>query len=163
MLSGRRIGCAPFGPPFGLALHRIKKMRRHVESGIIAHLACLLGLAFASVACTEAGDPYVSPPAVNALEIFDSECATCHSDSLASGGLNLQPLPDEVPCGANGAAIIPGDPDGSLLVQKLTCGPDCPDVPGDQMPLGGSLSPEQIEAIRTFVAETAMGMPDACP
>lgn len=56
-------------------------------------------------------------------------------------------------CTGEGALIVPGDPDASLLVEKLTGAPRC----GDAMPLGGiPLRDEDLAAVRDWIAAGAL-------
>jgi outer membrane protein assembly factor BamB len=56
-------------------------------------------------------------------------------------------------CSASGLTrVVPGDPDGSLLVQKLeSASPPC----GAHMPPGGMLAPALIQQLRTWIANGA--------
>ncbi|MBX3272068.1 MAG: hypothetical protein KF729_17515 [Sandaracinaceae bacterium] len=56
-------------------------------------------------------------------------------------------------CGGGGRLIVPGDPDASLLVQKLEGAPSC----GARMPVGAPLAPTTVAAFRAWVAA---GAPD---
>jgi polyvinyl alcohol dehydrogenase (cytochrome) len=56
------------------------------------------------------------------------------------------------PCVSSGLIrVVPGDPDASLLVNKISGDPVC----GDTMPIAGSLTEEQIERIRSWIARGA--------
>jgi hypothetical protein len=49
--------------------------------------------------------------------------------------------------------VVPGEPDSSLFLQKVTASPPC----GDHMPLGGDPLPvDQVEMIRSWIAAGAM-------
>jgi formate dehydrogenase gamma subunit len=50
-------------------------------------------------------------------QVFGDNCKSCHG---AAGGLNLGSYATAMKGGTDGPVIIPGDPAGSLLVQKMT-------------------------------------------
>ncbi len=49
-------------------------------------------------------------------DIFKTNCTSCHG---SLGGLSLASYADAMKGGTDGAVILPGNPDGSLLVQKM--------------------------------------------
>lgn len=140
-------------------------MRRFAASLAVALVA------LAGVACDEALSS-VTGPTPNLTVSFASiqrdilsapdasgrpGCTSCHSDALArfNGGLNLQTNPYGNLVGAvsfskRGATrVIPGDPDGSYLIQKLE---GRGGIVGARMPLGGPyLTPGQISVIRRWI------------
>ncbi len=81
--------------------------------------------------------------------IFNSNCTSCHG---SSGGLSLTSYNGLMAGGNNGESIMPGNGEGSVLVQKLGSSPPF----GDQMPLGSSaLSSTKIEMIITWIDDGA--------
>lgn len=96
------------------------------------------------------------------LDFFESKirpvlverCAACHSAGAPSvqGGLRVDSRQALLEGGASGPAILPGNPDRSRLIQALTYADEAL-----QMPPGGKLSDETIEAFRQWVR---MGAPD---
>jgi hypothetical protein len=53
--------------------------------------------------------------------LFRNRCSTCHG-LTSVGGLSLATYQDALKGGNSGPAIIPGDPDNSVLVQKQSAG-----------------------------------------
>ncbi len=53
--------------------------------------------------------------------IMEAKCAQCHAAS-ALGGLDLSSYESTMAGGVSGVAVIPGDPDASLLVSRQTSG-----------------------------------------
>lgn len=53
--------------------------------------------------------------------LFRNRCSTCHGFTKV-GGLSLSSYQDALKGGNSGPAIIPGDPDNSILVQKQSMG-----------------------------------------
>jgi hypothetical protein len=101
-------------------------------------------------------------------EVFDRSCtsASCHASATRAGGLSLEAsdsydsLVDVEP--DNGVAraagllrVVPGDPESSFLVRKITS--DLAPGEGSPMPLGMSpLAPADIELVRSWIAEGAL-------
>ncbi len=81
--------------------------------------------------------------------IFALHCNSCHGDSGTAGGLVTRTHADLMRVGD---AIIPGDPDGSKVVQYIEGRRGAE----HRMPLGGApLAAEQIALIRRWIAEGA--------
>lgn len=85
----------------------------------------------------------------NIHPILDSNCVSCHGASKFEGGLRLDTYEALRKGGRDGAAIIPRDPDKSLLIARVTL------PPGDKhaMPAEGRtpLKPEQIAWIKAWI------------
>jgi nitrate/TMAO reductase-like tetraheme cytochrome c subunit len=62
------------------------------------------------------------------------KCSACHGD-LASGGLNLLSYTTAMQGGKDGAVILPGDPQGSLLVQIQSSGKHFANLSADELEL----------------------------
>src|SRR5215510_11143309 len=76
--------------------------------------------------------------------IFATECFSCHTDSQL-GGLRLDSREAMIRGGKSGPAIVPGDPDKSLLVIAIRQTGDL------KMPKGGKLPQDQIDAIVQWI------------
>lgn len=50
--------------------------------------------------------------------LFEARCLTCHSQAIATGGLVLQTYNAVMTGGSSGPAVLPGDAESSLLVQR---------------------------------------------
>ena len=84
--------------------------------------------------------------------LLSSKCYACHGEALASSGLRLDSKLGWERGGNRGAAISPGDPNSSLLIQAVSY-----TNPALKMPPSGRLS----EAERGELAEwIRMGAPD---
>lgn len=95
--------------------------------------------------------------------IFDNSCAVaCHNPdgvttpngdlSLVAGDSHAQLVGVDSPNYDGWVRVVAGDPDGSLLYQKLL---DTTVETGNRMPLNGQLEAGQIETIRVWIAEGA--------
>ena len=79
-------------------------------------------------------------------------CTGCHGASGGSNGLNLTTYQGLMAGGNSGAAVIPGNGAGSLLVRKLLG-----TAPGSQMPLGGTPLPStKIDSISSWIDQGAL-------
>jgi ferredoxin len=87
--------------------------------------------------------------------IWDSQCTRCHGANSPSAGLSLAAansylnLTTRNACGK--ALVVPGNPNGSYIVEKLEPNPSC----GGRMPAGGALSTAQIDQIRRWICHGA--------
>ncbi len=86
--------------------------------------------------------------------LLAAQCASCHGAS-AMGGLRLDRPEAVTKGGKSGPAIIPGDPDKSLLIQAITHRHE-----RLRMPPTGQLAPEQIAVLTDWVKRGAYWPPD---
>ena len=85
--------------------------------------------------------------------IFDANCATCHGASKSNGGLRLDSFDNLMRGGKDGAVIIAGDPQKSMLLQRVTLPPDHKQfMPAEGRP---PLRPEEIKWIRAWIQQGA--------
>jgi uncharacterized membrane protein/mono/diheme cytochrome c family protein len=105
----------------------------------------------------ETDEPLPLEPSAGAIDfardvapIFAARCLECHGAAKTKGDLRLDLPPDE---GDDPHVIVPGDPDGSELIQLVSLAADDLDI----MPAKGDpLSAEQIETLRRWIAEGAV-------
>ena len=88
------------------------------------------------------------------LPILKQRCAACHQGPSAQKGLRVVTVSDLLRGGESGPAIMPGDPDSSLLLSKA--GGENPVMP----PVGDSLTPSEIEVLRGWILDGAAGDPE---
>jgi hypothetical protein len=81
--------------------------------------------------------------------VLAENCYDCHT-SAESGGLRVDTRENLLKGGRSGPAVLPGDPDKSLLIQAVTQTGDL------KMPKGGKLKPQEIQALTDWVK---MGAP----
>jgi hypothetical protein len=82
--------------------------------------------------------------------ILSGRCAPCHSGDHPQAGLSIESREALVRGGSHGAALIPGKPEDSLLLKRVT------GAIGPQMPPGGAkLSEAQIASLKDWIAEGA--------
>jgi nitrate/TMAO reductase-like tetraheme cytochrome c subunit len=76
--------------------------------------------------------------------ILETRCISCHGEDGIQG-LDLSNYTSAIGGGISGPVIIPGDPDASLIVQRLT----------GQQPHFAQLTPEQLELLIEWIASGA--------
>ena len=81
------------------------------------------------------------------MPIFEQYCVECHSEESTELGLRLDSYEGVMAGSDYGTVVEPGDPAGSILVDMVEAG-DMPEE-GDPGP------PEQLEIIKTWIAEGA--------
>ena len=85
-------------------------------------------------------------PASGFARIVESNCLRCHNRREAKAGLDLSNREALLRGSDAGPVIVVGDPDASLLMQRVTEGSMPPIDDGPQ------LSPASIEALRAWIA-----------
>lgn len=92
--------------------------------------------------------------------ILSESCYGCHSaETKAAGDLRVDDLNGLLTGGRNGPAIVPGDPDKSLLIQRLVHPQERLRMPRESDPL----TAEKIADLRTWVAKGAAWPPEKLP
>ncbi len=86
--------------------------------------------------------------------LFDT-CGECHLDD-EDGGLRIDSRESLIKGGENGPAVVPGDPEASLLIHAIRR-----DGTGPRMPKEGpKLSQETIDAFTKWIKDGAPWPPD---
>lgn len=80
--------------------------------------------------------------------LFARHCLECHNASDHKGGLNLTQRKAVLEGGENGEAIVAGDPDGSLLLDRVEAG----EMPPEKHE---KLSDAELKLLREWVSEGA--------
>jgi hypothetical protein len=83
--------------------------------------------------------------------VLDRACVKCHGSEKQKGELRLDSLEAALKGGENGAAVVPGKPDDSLLLKLIRH--ELPD--GDRMPPKEKLHAGEIADIRKWIADGA--------
>lgn len=87
----------------------------------------------------------------HALPIFKAKCVACHNPDKKKNNFDLSTFPKLMEGGSSGAAIKPGDPDGSLLYKLVTHKIE-PFMPPDSPVMAAEL----IETLRAWIAQGAL-------
>ena len=91
--------------------------------------------------------------------VLHERCYACHGALKQEGGLRLDTAVAAMLGGDSGAAIQAGEPDASELLARITS----TDMSVRMPPEGEPLKPEQIAAIRQWIADGATGPADEVP
>jgi uncharacterized membrane protein len=85
--------------------------------------------------------------------VLDTKCVACHGTNKEQGGLRLDSYESLMAGGKDGIVIAPKNPDGSLLLKKVTLPPNDPHfMPAEGRP---PLTPDEIARIRAWVLQGA--------
>ncbi len=103
-----------------------------------------------AVEARQGAAPAVAPQSAEFFEtairpVLAANCYDCHADERM-GGLRLDSREGLLKGGRSGPAIVPGDPDKSLLIEAVRQTRDTL-----KMPKGGQLKPAEIEALAEWV------------
>lgn len=125
-----------------------------------ASTAVALG-ALVSLLAVDTAPARADDPRSEAQAVFDASCVKCHGARRTSAGLDLSAdatggLAGRASTQAPSMALVePGNPDASYLFLKIT---DRHEGTGEgaRMPLsGGALAPDDVEAVRRWIAAGA--------
>jgi hypothetical protein len=85
--------------------------------------------------------------------VLDANCVTCHGEAEVKGGLRLDSYESLMKGGKDGPVIVPGSPDKSVLLQRVTLPPSHKQF----MPAEGKppLKPEEIAWLSAWVQQGA--------
>ncbi|HUY32672.1 MAG TPA: PSD1 and planctomycete cytochrome C domain-containing protein [Pirellulales bacterium] len=130
---------------------------------IIPRLALAGGMWLACGSLPQAAEPDGKGAVAADLEFFENQvrpllanhCQKCHGPDEQKGGLRLDSRSGLLAGGDTGAAIVPGKPDESLLVDAVGYGELY------QMPPTGKLAPSEVATLRRWVERGAPWPDDA--
>jgi hypothetical protein len=122
----------------------------HAARGAAVACAIWLGL----LARTHGGEPAAAPEPTDGDQYFLAEiepllrvrCLSCHNAELAEGGLRVDSREALVTGGDSGPAIVPGDPNGSLLVMAVAKTHAALEMPPQE-----TLEPQQVAALMKWI------------
>ncbi len=84
--------------------------------------------------------------------LLEAKCTECHRGTKAKGDLRLDSLADALRGGeSDGAAIVPGKPDHSTIIQRITTQDEDSIMP----PKGKPLTAEEVALLTTWIQEGA--------
>lgn len=104
---------------------------------------------FRSSATTAQPTPSEVSFSADIMPIFEAECANCHG---TFGGWDASSYNTVMTTGNNAPVIIPGDPENSLLAQKIVGTQSI----GAAMPPGGLLPEDEIQIILDWIKQGAL-------
>lgn len=103
-------GAMPMGGA-SLALSEVDLVRRWIEGGAL--------LEGENADATMAGAQESPDPRKIIVTTINVKCLLCHGRRRQEGGLDLRTRESALTGGVSGPAIVPGDPDASLLIQRI--------------------------------------------
>jgi len=133
-------------------------------------LALFILLAVATtVAAQDAASGKIEPAAVNLgrpvsfdediVPILDGKCIACHNVAIAESRLNLEDVPNMLKGGKRGPAVVPKEPDKSLMYLVASRGvePAMPPLPNKVS--APAFTPQELGLLRQWILEGAIGSP----
>jgi len=114
---------------------------------VVASLVCGLALTGGIARWSTAQEPVSFTKDIQ--PILQNSCLKCHGEAMQLSKLDLRTRESALKGGEKGAAIVPGRPDESRLYRRVA-GLERP-----AMPMDGTLSSEQISAIKTWIDQGA--------
>ncbi len=121
-------------------------------------LAALCGWQGVDAAEDEAARPEFYTAKVK--PIFEANCARCHGGLNHRGGLNLDTRAGMLKGGHDGAVLVPGDPDKSLLVRLMRHEGPANDPMPMPPPPRAKVADAEIETVARWVKAGAVMPPD---
>ena len=93
------------------------------------------------------------------LPIFQMRCVTCHGKSRREGDLDLRTIVSRLKGGRSGAALVPGDAEGSLLLQRIMAS----EMPPPKMMFKNNVkapTDAEVEMLRQWIEGGALPAPE---
>ena len=78
------------------------------------------------------------------MAVFKGTCGSCHTGSKAMAGMDLSTYEGLLAAGKDGAGIVPGKPESSLVYSVQAAGGHF-----------GQLNPDQVEALKAWILDGA--------
>jgi len=140
-------------------------MLRHKSKKLLSAMVLPVGVALAVQGSTPGSEPAANDPVAwthtgqevsyqtDIVPILQQHCVRCHGGTNEAGevvielGYDMTTYEGLMAGSDYGTVIEPGDPEGSLFIEMIVNG----DMPED----GDPVPPEQIEILRTWIAEGA--------
>ncbi|HYZ87508.1 MAG TPA: DUF1549 domain-containing protein, partial [Bryobacteraceae bacterium] len=112
-------------------------------------ILCVLSVPGLLLSAPAADSPRTEQFEMKVRPLLAKNCFACHRQT-AMGGLRLDSRESILKGGGSGPAVVPGEPDKSLIIQAVAHTHD-----RLKMPPGGKLSAEDVEILQTWVRDGA--------
>ena len=145
LLQKTASGAMPMGDA-KLAPGEVDLIRRWIEGGAL--------LEGESAAVAAGGAHEQLSPRKILVTTINVKCLLCHGRRRQEGGLDLRTRASTVKGGVSGPAIVPGDPDGSLMIQRIAS----EEMPPEEYQARLSYRPvtsAELEELRRWISEGA--------
>ncbi|REK24420.1 MAG: DUF1553 domain-containing protein [Planctomycetota bacterium] len=130
-------------------------MNAMIRREYLAPMAITIVLAAAAGTCGAADVDYER----DVKPILRAKCYACHGGLKQEGSLRVDTAVSAVTGGDSGEAIVPGDPDASLLWERISTEDE-----SYRMPIEGSpLDEEQLAIVKAWIEQGAKGPADEQP
>ncbi len=136
---------------------KLPRMRQTMIPNIMTTIPALLGCLLVSASSLVAEDRVDYLKQIK--PVLTARCVACHGALKQEAGLRLDTAALAIKGGESGAVIKPGDAETSLLLKRVTAKDDSERMP----PEGEPLKPEQIAALRNWIAQKAEAPADEQP
>ena len=96
---------------------------------------------------------------LDVLPIFQMRCVTCHGKRRQEASLDLRTRESRLKGGASGPAVVPGQPDESLMLQRVLSG----EMPPPDLLMENNIRPpgsDEVELLRQWIAMGASPTPE---
>ena len=94
------------------------------------------------------------------LPVFQMRCVTCHGKRRQEAGLDLRTRESRLRGGKSGPAVVPGEPDESLLLKRVVAG----EMPPAHLLMEYNVRPPnsaEVELLRQWIVRGALPVPEA--
>lgn len=130
-----------------LTINRILKMSRQTA---LASVAILIGFTTGPVSAAEGPREALAFFENSVRPVLIQHCVKCHGPKKSESGLRLDEISKIRAGGDSGPALVPGDPDNSLIIQAIR------HEEGMAMPPKGKLEEREIAALVSWVKAGAV-------
>ncbi len=101
---------------------------------------------------------FAPPTEADILPVMQMRCVVCHGKRKQEGGLDLRTHASQMKGGKSGPAVVPGNPDASLMLKRITSG----EMPPPRLLVEYFVRPpssDEVEVIRKWIAGGARPAP----
>ena len=131
-----------------LSKAEVELLRQWVDHGVAAEMGSL---------STTLNGKLESVTENDVLPIFQTRCVLCHGKRRQEGGLDLRTQASRLKGGKSGPALVPGKPDESLILKRITSG----EMPPAKMLFEYAVRPpttSEVETLRKWITSGSPGV-----
>lgn len=144
----KKIAAGEMPPDDPLSPEEISRIRAWIDGGALVEGES------ASSAALPTTDPFLESELL--VKVFFAHCISCHGKWKQEGGLDLRTRQAMLKGGKSGPALVPGDPEGSLVYRRLLAD----EMPPKMSVLGDDnyvrrVSPDAIQLLKKWISAGA--------